>query len=64
MALIKNFISWGKILLRYQESCVINGGTTTKYFSLAKDALQGDSSFLFIFALEILFLISLYKIET
>ena len=43
MALIKIFISWGKILLRYQESCVINGGTTTKYLSLAKDALQGDS---------------------
>ena len=28
----KNFILWVKILLRDQESCVINGGTTTKYF--------------------------------
>ena len=30
----KSFILWVKILLRDQESCVINGGTTTKYFSL------------------------------
>ena len=28
----KNFILWVKILLRDQECCVINGGTTTKYF--------------------------------
>lgn len=29
----KNFVSWLKILLRNQESCVLNGGTTSiKYF--------------------------------
>ena len=31
-----NFIKWIKILLKNQESCVINGGKTTKYFNLSK----------------------------
>ena len=53
----KNFISWVKILLKHQESCVLNGGTTTKYFLLRRGALQGDpiSACLFILALENLF---------
>ena len=32
----KSFISWVKILLRNQESCVLNGGTTTKYILLGR----------------------------
>ena len=30
----KTFIKWRKTLLNNQESCIINGGVTTKYFKL------------------------------
>ena len=52
-----NFISWIKLLLNSQQSCVINGGITTPYFNLEKGARQGDpvSAYLFILALEVLF---------
>ena len=52
-----NFISWIKLLLNSQQSCVINGGNTTPYFNLEKGARQGDpvSAYLFILALEVLF---------
>ena len=54
---VKNFFSWIKILLENLESCVLNGNSTTKYFLLGRDALQGDliSAYLFTLALEILF---------
>ena len=53
-----DFIEWIKILLKNQESCVINGCHTTKYFRLKEEARQGDpiSAYLFILALEILFI--------
>ena len=52
-----NFISWIKLLLNSQQSCVINGGNTTPYFNLEKGARQGDpvSADLFTLALEVLF---------
>ena len=54
----ETFINWIKILLRNQESCIINGGTTTKYFKLQKGTRQGDpiSAYLFILVLEIAFI--------
>ena len=53
----KNFILFVKTLLRDQESCVINNGTTTTYFSLDTGTCQDDpiSAFSFVLALEILF---------
>ena len=61
----QNFILWIKILLNDKKSCVINGGKTTKYFMLGRGARQGDpiSAFLFILALEILFLLIKTKPE-
>ena len=55
----EDFIDWIKILLRYQESCVINGGHTTTYFRLERGARQGDPilAYLFILALELFFIL-------
>ena len=55
----EDFIDWIKILLRDQESCVINGGHTTTYFCLERGARQGDpiSAYLFILALELFFIL-------
>ena len=52
-------MSWIEKILKNQESCVINGGTTPKYFKLNRGACQGDtiSGYLFFLALEILFLL-------
>ena len=43
--------------IRNQESCIINGGTTTKYFKLEKGARQKDqiSAYFFSLVLEIVF---------
>ena len=45
-----DFIRWVKIQLESQESCIINAGTTMRYFNLEKGACQGDpvSAYLFI----------------
>ena len=54
----EDFIKWIQILMQNQESCVINGGTTTNYFKLERGTRQGDpiSAHLFIYVLEIAFL--------
>ena len=54
----KNFITWIEMLLKDQQSCVINGGTTSQHFKLERGACQDDpvSAYLFILVLEILFL--------
>ena len=50
-------IEWIKTFLNKQESCVVNNGTSTPYFSLQRGARQGDpiSAYLFIISLEVLF---------
>ena len=63
-ALGKTFIKRIKTLLDNQESSIIKGGFTTKYFKLDKGTCQGDpiSAYLFILVLEIVFnLIKQYK---
>ena len=46
-------------LLKNQESCVINGGNTTKYFKLERGTRQRDpiSAYLFILVLEVVFML-------
>ena len=55
----ETFIKWIQILFRNQESCVIIGGTTTKYFKLEKSTRQEGliSAYLFILVLEIAFIL-------
>ena len=60
----KNLILWVKILLRDQESCVINGGTAIKYFSLGRGARQGDPTSGFFIYLSFRDIIYYYEIET
>ena len=59
------FINWIKILLNDQQSCVINGGFATRYFTLKGGACQGDpvSSYFFIIALEVLFALIKNKVN-
>ena len=54
----ETFMKWIQILLRNQESCIINGRTTTKYFKLEKGTIQRDpiSAYLIILVLEVAFL--------
>ena len=53
-----DFVSWIKTILNNQESCIINGGKTTKYFKLKIGARQGDPNlaYLFILVLETFFM--------
>ena len=54
-----DFLNWIKLLIECQESCIMNSGTTSRYFQLERGARQGDpiSAYLFILCLEILFIL-------
>ena len=55
----EDFIKQIQIPIKFQETCVINGGTTTNYFKLERGTRQGDPilGYLFILVLEIAFLL-------
>ena len=48
-----DYIRWVTLLLKSQESCIIDGGIATSYFNLEKGARQGDQ-FLRIFLFYVL----------
>ena len=51
------FLEWLRVLHNNQESCVINEGISTGYFSLERGCRQGDpiSAYMFIIIMEIFF---------
>ena len=53
-----DIIKWIEKLLKNQESCILNGGKTTRYFKLERGTQEGDpiSEYLFILVLEIAFI--------
>ena len=46
----ENVITWTEGLLKDQQSCAINGGTTTQYFNLESSFREGNptSAYLYI----------------
>ena len=54
----KYFVEWIMVLLKDSESCILNGGKTSKYFPLLRGARQGDpiAAYLFILTIEIFFI--------
>ena len=42
MELESDFIQWVRTSLNHQQSCVMNNGTTTRYFKLYRGTRQSD----------------------
>ena len=55
----EHFLKLIQILIKNQESCIVNGGITTTFVSLDSEARQGDpiSVFFFILALKVSFVL-------
>ena len=53
----KDYVQWIKTLFKNSQSCVMNNGTSTGYFSLERGTRQGDllSPYLFILILELIY---------
>ena len=54
-----SWIKWIRVILNKQDSCVLNGGITSSYFTLYRGARLGDpiSAYLFILVHEVLFIL-------
>ena len=52
------FVQWIKLILNKQESCILNDGHSSGFYPLSSRTHQGDpiSAFLFMLAIEILFI--------
>ena len=51
----KNLIRWIRMLLKNEESCLINGGITTNYFKLERSTPQVDLISAYLFTLVFFF---------
>ena len=56
-----NFVIWIEILMSKQESCVINGGNTTRYIHLERRTCQSDLISVYIFNIELEVLYFLFR---
>ena len=57
----KNLVIWINILPENQESYIVNGGITTKYFKLERGTRQGNPIFAYLFDLVLVVVFTVIK---